>query len=156
VVPDAERQFGDDGELTNTHRLTQVNAIRIPVWHKKAMPRNIDVDSVVRPLAQDAPVDAVKRQQIDTGLLVGQVVSNLRSAMVARIEAKAREPREVKPRFDVEELEKELAALNTRLDMCRNNLAASSRDAAGKLRFLRLGEKRAAALSEALDRLQRS
>jgi hypothetical protein len=119
------------------------------------MPRNIDVNSVVRPLAQDAPVDAVKRQQIDTGLLVGQVVSSLRSAILARTEEKAREPRDVKPRFDVEELERELAALNNRLDMCRNNLAASTRNEAGKLRFLRLGEKRAAALTEALERLQR-
>jgi hypothetical protein len=118
------------------------------------MPRNIDVNAVVRPLAQDAPADAVKRQQLDTSLLVGQVVSNLRSVMLARMEEKAREAREPKPRFDVEELEKELNALNTRLDMCRNNLAQSTRHEAGKLRFLRLGEKRAAALTEALDRLQ--
>ena len=118
------------------------------------MTRNIDVNSVVS-LAQDAPVDAIRRQQLDTALLVGQVVSNLREVMLARVEERARETREVKPRFDVEELEKELAALNNRLQMCRNNLAATPRNAAGKLRFLQLGEKRAAALTEALERLRR-
>jgi hypothetical protein len=119
------------------------------------MPRNIDVNSVVRPLAQDAPVDVIRRQQADTSLLVGQVVSNLRSAILAKVEEKAREPRDVKPRFDAEELERELAALKNRLEMCRNNLAtANAKNQAGKLRFLRLGEKRAAALTEALDRLQ--
>src|SRR5689334_14253386 len=117
------------------------------------MPRNIDVNSVVRPLAQDAPVDVIKRQQMDTAILVGQVVSNLRGAMLSRIEAKAREPREPKPRLNAQELEHELTALNERLTMCRRNLAASTRNESGKLRFLRLGEKRAAALREALERL---
>lgn len=117
------------------------------------MPRNIDVNTVVRPLAQDAPVDAIRRQQVDTSLLVGQVVSNLRSAILARVEEKAREPVDVKPRFDAAELEKELAALKERLQMCRKNLAASNKNEAGKLRFLRLGEKRAAALTEAIERL---
>jgi hypothetical protein len=120
------------------------------------MPRNIDVNSVVRPLAQDAPKDAIRRQQVDTALLVGQVVSNLRGAILARVEEKAREPRDVKPRFDARELEKELAALHDRLEMCRRNLAATPRNQAGKLRFLSLGEKRAAALTEALERLRRS
>jgi hypothetical protein len=119
------------------------------------MPRTIDVNAVVRPLAQDAPEDAVRRQQIDTHLLVGQVVSNLRGVILAKQEVKAREPRDVKPRFDVEELRKELAALQGRLDMCRTNLAASNKNQAGKLRFLRMGEKRAAALIEAIERLQR-
>lgn len=118
------------------------------------MPRNIDVESVVRPLAQDASVDAFRRQQMDTTILVGQVVSNLRGVMMARIEEKAREPRDLKPRFDAQELEKELAALRQRLDMCRHNLEASPRNQAGKLRFLRLGEKRAAALVDALERLR--
>lgn len=98
-------------------------------------------------------MDAIRRQQVDTGLLVGQVVSNLRSAIMAKVEEKAREPVDVKPRFDADELEKELAALNSRLDMCRNNLAAGNKNEAGKLRFLRLGEKRAAALQDAIARL---
>jgi hypothetical protein len=118
------------------------------------MPRHIDVNAVVRPLAQDAPVDAIRRQQLDTNLLVGLVVSNLRTAMLARVEEKAREPRDAKPRFDADELQKELEALNGRLELCRNNLAGSTRNQAGKLRFLRLGEKRAMALTEALDRLR--
>jgi hypothetical protein len=111
-------------------------------------------NSVVRPLAQDAPVDAIRRQQLDTALLVGQVVSNLRGTMLAKAEEKAREPRDTKPRYDAAELRKELAALRERLDMCRANLAASRKNEEGKLRFLRLGERRAAALTEALERLQ--
>lgn len=91
---------------------------------------------------------------MDTSLLVGQVVANLRGTVQARLEREANEPREVKPRFNADELEKELAALQQRLDMCRNNLSLSTKNEAGKLRFLRLGEKRAAALMEALERLQ--
>jgi hypothetical protein len=135
-------------------RVTQVSAHLHVMWQTCCMPRNIDVNSVVRPLAQDAPKDAIRRQQIDTALLVGQVVSNLRGAILARVEEKAREPRDVKPRFDAQELEKELAALHERLNMCRRNLEGSAaRNQAGKLRFLKLGEKRAAALTEALERL---
>lgn len=119
------------------------------------MPRNIDVQSVVRPLAQDAPLDTVRRQQMDTHLLVGQVVSNLRGAMLAKLERKAREPRNERPRLDAKELEKELAAFKRRLEMCRANLAASNKNPSGKLRFLSMGEKRAAALTDALERLRR-
>src|SRR3569832_405331 len=90
-------------------KITQVSALSQVLWQTCCMPRNIDVDAVVRPLAQDAPKDAIKRQQMDTALLVGQVVSNLRGAILARVEEKAREPRDVKPRFDARELEKELA-----------------------------------------------
>ena len=91
---------------------------------------------------------------MDTSLLVGQVVANLRGTVQARLEREANEPREVKPRFDAAELEKELLALEERLDMCRRNLSLSDKNEAGKLRFLRLGEKRSAALREALERLQ--
>ena len=91
---------------------------------------------------------------MDTSLLVGQVVANLRGTVQARLEREANEPREVKPRFDAAELEKELLALEERLDMCRRNLSLSDKNEAGKLRFLRLGEKREAALREALERLQ--
>jgi len=119
------------------------------------MPRTIDVKQVVGPLAHDAPAEVIRRQQADTALLVNQVVSNLRGAMMARVEEKTRMPRDARPRFDARELEKELAALNTRLDMCRSNLAMGPKNQAGKLRFLRLGEKRAAALKEALDRIRR-
>lgn len=105
-------------------------------------------------MAQDAPAETMRKQHADTSSLVGQVVSNLRISVQARIEREANEPRQSKPRFDADELEKELIALNDRLDQCRNNLKQSGKDEAGKLRFLSLGEKRAAALSNALDRLQ--
>jgi hypothetical protein len=118
------------------------------------MPRNIDIRSVVRPLAQDAPAEIIRKQQHDTSLLVGQVVANLRDSVQARIERRANEPRENKPRFDADELEKELKALKLRLAMCRNNLGPDEKNQAGKLRFLRLGEERAARLSDALARLQ--
>ena len=118
------------------------------------MPRNIDVNTVVGPLAQDAPAETIRKQQVDTSLLVGQVVANLRSSIQARLERKAHEPHEVKPRFNANELERELIALQGRLDMCRNNMSTSGKSEAGRLRFLSLGEKRAAALIEALERLQ--
>lgn len=124
------------------------------MWHTGPMPRNIDVRTIIRALAQDAPAETISKQQIDTSLLVGQVVANLRGTVQARLEREANEPRETKPRFDAAELEKELAALQVRLDMCRNNLALNDTNPAGKLRFLRLGEKRAAALTDALERLQ--
>jgi hypothetical protein len=118
------------------------------------MPRTLDVNQIVRPLAQDAPAEVIRKQQMDTSLLVGQVVANLRGTVQARLEREANEPREMKPRFNVDELERELAALQERLALCRNNLSQSEKNQAGKLRFLRLGEKRAAALTEALERLQ--
>lgn len=118
------------------------------------MPRTIDVERVVRPLAHDAPAEVIRKQHTDTSLLVGQVVANLRGTVQARLEREANESRELKPRFDAEELEKELLALQERLAMCRNNLSLSAKNQAGKLRFLRLGEKRAAALIEALERLR--
>jgi hypothetical protein len=118
------------------------------------MPRTIDVERVVRPLAQDAPAEVIRKQQMDTSILVGQVVANLRGTVQARLEREANETREVKPRFNADELEKELAALRVRLEMCRNNLSQSEKNQAGKLRFLRLGEKRAAALTAALERLR--
>ncbi|MFL6762722.1 MAG: hypothetical protein ACJ8FB_09220 [Sphingomicrobium sp.] len=90
---------------------------------------------------------------MDTSMLVGQVVANMRETVQARLAREANEPREVKPRFDADELERELTALNERLEMCRNNLSASGKNDAGKLRFLSLGEKRAAALKQALERL---
>jgi hypothetical protein len=118
------------------------------------MPRNIDVRAVVKTLAQDAPVDSYRKQQVDTALLVGQVVSNLREMVQARHERQSNESRETKPRFDVVELERELAALEARLEMCRANLSQGEKNQAGKLRFIRLGEKRRAALTDALERLR--
>ena len=118
------------------------------------MPRTVDIDTVLRPLAQDAPPDVIRRQQLDTAQLVGQVVATMRGSMQARLESDTNEPRIAKPRFDAGELERELLALNTRLAECRANLALTPRNQDGKLRFLRLGEKRAAALMEALERLQ--
>jgi len=118
------------------------------------MPRVPDLNAVVNPLAQDAPPEVIRRQQLDTALLVGQVVSNLREAVHARLEIEANEPRVVKPRFDEAELEKELNALNGRLEECRTNLAQTSKNQEGKMRFLQLGEKRAAALKAALERIQ--
>lgn len=118
------------------------------------MPRVPDLSSVVRPLAPDASADVIRRQQLDTALLVGQVVSNLREAVQARQQSAGDVPRKIKSRFDAEELEKELAALEARLEECRANLALTPKSRDGKLRFLKLGEKRAAALQAALERLQ--